>query len=314
MALFVLALIVAGCALAPVYARLVSGTDPFRSNPAGSVGGQAVLAENTAGLGLGVTPIGPGWRGAYLLGADAEGRDVAARLLYGGRNSLLIAGCATLLCLLLATVSGVLAGFLGGVTDTVLGGLLDLLWAFPVYLLAISLSIVLINEGLRIGPLVISADSFALPILILGMVFVPYVARPVRAQVIALRADEFVQAAVATGGRPLHILRRHILPHVAPSVIGFAPVVAAMTLLTEAALSVLGIGVQPPAASWGTLIGDGQTLIYSRPVVAIAPGLAVVATVLALNVLGDAQASWLRPSGACCGPCWCCSASACWCS
>ena len=290
LAAMVLALIVAGCALAPVYARLVSGTDPFRSNPAGTVQGHKVMAENTEGLGLGVTPIGPGWRGPYLLGADAEGRDVAARLLYGGRASLLIAGSATILCLVLATASGVLAGFLGGLTDTVLAGLLDLLWAFPVYLLAISLSIVLINEGLRIGPLAISADSLALPILILGLVFVPYVARPVRAQVMALVANEFVQAAVATGGRPFHILRRHIFPHVAPSVIGFAPVVAAMTLLTEAALSVLGIGVQPPQASWGTLIGDGQTLIYSRPVVAIAPGLAVVVTVLALNVLGEGKA------------------------
>ncbi len=285
----VLAAIVTACALAPVYARLVSGTDPFRSSPAGFVEGRPVLAQNTAGLGLGVTPIGPGWRGAYLLGADELGRDVAARLLYGGRNSLLIAGSATMLCLALALVAGVVAGFLGGAIDMVLAGLLDLLWAFPVYLLAISLSIILINEGLRLGPVTVSADSLVLPILILGLVFVPYVARPVRAQVIGLRGDEFVQAAVSIGGSRRHILRRHILPMVWPTVIGFAPIVAAMTLLTEAALSVLGIGVQPPDASWGTLIGDGQNLIYSRPVVAIAPGMAVVVTVLALNVLGEAR-------------------------
>ncbi|GAC1345512.1 MAG: ABC transporter permease [Acetobacteraceae bacterium] len=283
-----LAAIVVLCLLAPVYARLVSGTDPFRSNPGGAVAGSPVLAENAVGLGLGVTPIGPGWRGAYLLGADAQGRDVAARLLYGGRNSLLIAGAATLLCLGLALAAGVVAGFVGGVTDGVLAGLLDLLWAFPIYLLAISLSIVLINEGLRVGPVVVEADNLALPILILGLVYVPYVARPIRAQVIGLRQNEFVEAAVATGGTPLHILRRHILPQVWPGLIGFAPVIAAMTLLTEAALSVLGIGVQPPGASWGTLIGDGQTLVYSRPMVAVAPGLAVVATVLSLNVLGEA--------------------------
>jgi len=283
--LLTLILIIAACAAAPLYATHVAGTDPFRSNPSGSVAGQPVLAENTAGLGLGVTPIGPGWRGAYLLGADAEGRDVAARLLYGGRNSLLIAGSATLLCLALALLTGVLAGFLGSLTDTILAGLLDLLWAFPVYLLAISLSIVLISQGLQLGPVTVEADSLALPIVILALVFVPYVARPIRAEVIALRGRDFVEAARATGGTRWHILRRHILPHVGPAALGFAPVVAAMTLLTEAALSVLGIGVQPPAASWGTLIGDGQTLIYSRPVVAIAPGLAVVATVLALNVL-----------------------------
>lgn len=284
----VLAVIVLACLLAPVWASRVSGTDPFRSNVNGTAAGQEVLAENTAGLGLGVTPIGPTWRGAYLLGADTQGRDVAARLLYGGRTSLLIAGSATVLCLLLAVVLGVLSGFVGGTVDTVLAGLLDLLWAFPVYLLAISLSIVLISQDLRIGPLRLTADSLALPVLILGIVYVPYVARPIRAQVLALRRAEFIEAAHATGGAPLHILRRHVMPQVWPGLIGFAPVVMAMALLTEAALSVLSIGVQAPAASWGTLIADGQALIYTRPTVAVAPGLAVLLTVLALNVVGEA--------------------------
>jgi len=286
--LAVLAAIVLACLLAPLYASQVSNTDPFRSNVNGTAFGMDVLAENTAGLGLGVTPIGPTWRGPYLLGADTQGRDVAARLLYGGRTSLLIAGCATVLCLVLAATLGVLSGFIGGTVDTVLAGLLDLLWAFPVYLLAISLSIVLISQDLRIGPLLLTADSLALPILILGVVYVPYVARPIRAQVLALRGSEFIEAAQATGGAPLHILRRHILPQIWPSLIGFTPVVMAMALLTEAALSVLSIGVQAPAASWGTLIADGQALIYTRPMVAIAPGLAVLATVLALNVVGEA--------------------------
>jgi len=284
----VLAAIVLACLLAPLYASQVSKTDPFRSNVNGTAFGLDVLAENTAGLGLGVTPIGPTWRGPYLLGADTQGRDVAARLLYGGRTSLLIAVCATALCLVLAATLGVLSGFVGGTVDTMLAGLLDLLWAFPVYLLAISLSIVLISQDLRIGPLLLTADSLALPILILGVVYVPYVARPIRAQVLALRGSEFIEAARATGGAPLHILRRHILPQIWPSLVGFAPVVMAMALLTEAALSVLSIGVQAPAASWGTLIADGQALIYTRPMVAIAPGLAVLATVLALNVVGEA--------------------------
>ena len=292
LAALVLLLIVAACALAPVYARVVAGSDPFRSNVGGTVlvSGQAVevLAENTKGLGLGVTPLGPTWRGAYLLGADGQGRDVAARLLAGGRTSLGIAGGATVLCLLLAAVLGVASGFLGGWVDTVLAGLLDLLWAFPVYLLAISLGIVLISQDLQVGPLRIAGDSLLLPVLILGLVYVPYVARPVRAEVIALRGTEFIEAACALGGTPWHVLRRHVLPHVWPVLAGFVPVVAAMALLTEAALSVLSIGVQAPAASWGTLIGDGQALLYTRPAVAMAPGLAVVATVLALNVLGEA--------------------------
>ena len=280
-----LAVVVAAALLAPLYARHMSRTDPFRSNPSGFVDGQPVLAENP---GLGVTPIGPGWRGAYLLGADQVGRDVAARLLFGGRTSLLVAGSAAALCLALGLLAGTVAGYAGGVIDTAVSGLLDLLWAFPVYLLAISLAIVLVNEGLRLGPLTIEADSLALPVLILALVYVPYVARPVRAQVIGLKRGEFVEAAVATGGSRLHILRRHVLPMLWPTLLGLAPIVAAMMLLTEAALSVLGIGVQAPEASWGTLIADGQGLIYSRPWVAIAPGVAVAATVLSLNALADA--------------------------
>ena len=282
----VLLVLALGAALAPLYARLVAGSDPFRSNPAGLVDGTPVLAENP---GLGVTPIGPGWRGAYLLGADTVGRDVATRLLYGGRTSLLMAASATVLCVAIGVVAGIAAGFLGGVADLVIGGALDLLWAFPVYLLAISLSIVLVNEGLQLGPFHIGGDSVVLPVLILGSVYVPYVARPVRAEVMALRQREFVEAAVAIGGSGLHILRRHIVRLLWPMLAGLTPVVAAMTLLTEAALSVLGIGVQPPQASWGTLIADGQALIYSRPWVAIAPGLAVVAAVLALNALAETR-------------------------
>ena len=278
-AALVLAAVLLACLLAPLYAAHVSATDPFRSNINGVVGGAEILAENTEGLGLGVTPIGPGWRGPYLLGADAQGRDVAARLLYGGRTSLLVAGCATVLCLSLALLLGVASGFVGGALDTALSGALDLLWAFPVYLLAISLSIVLIgHEG---------ADSLLLPIGILGLVYVPYVARPVRAEVLRLRRAEFIEAAESLGGAPLHILRRHVLPHVWPTLGGFAPVVAAMVLLTEAALSVLGVGVQAPGASWGTLLADGQAMLYTRPAVSVAPGLAIVVTVLALNALAE---------------------------
>ncbi len=299
LAALTLLLIAAACTLAPVYASLVSGTDPFRSNIGGTLqvdgGTKDILAENTEGLGLGVTPIGPTWRGPYLLGADGQGRDVAARLLAGGRTSLAIAAGATVLCLALAAVLGVLSGFLGGWVDTVLAGLLDLLWAFPVYLLAISLGIVLVSGDLHLGPLRIAGDSLLLPVLIVGVVYVPYVARPLRAEVIALRGTEFIEAASAIGGTPWHILRRHILPHTWPVLAGFVPVVAAMALLTEAALSVLSIGVQAPAASWGTLIADGQALLYARPAVAIAPGLMVVATVLSLNVLGEALRLRLDP-------------------
>lgn len=290
-ALGVLIVVVLACVAAPLYAARVSGTDPFRSDPGGEavVDGRRipVLTENTAGLGLGTTPLGPTWRGAYLLGADGQGRDVAARLLYGGRTSLLIAGSAAAVSLALGGLLGAVSGFLGGAVDLAVARLLDLLWAFPTYLLAISLSAVLLSQALRFGPVTIEADSLLLPVAVGALVWVPYVARPVRGRVLVLKESEFVQAAVSLGASPWRVLRRHVLPHVAPQLVLLAAPVAGFELLTESALSFLSMGVQAPAASWGTLIADGQTLIYSRPLVAIAPGLLIAVTVLALNVLGD---------------------------
>ncbi len=286
-----LVLIACGCLLAPLYAARVAGSDPFRSNIQGVTQRDGrpvpVLAQNTAGLGLGATPVGPGWHGAYLLGADGQGRDIAARLLYGGRTSLAIAAGAMAVTLALAGVVGVLAGAMGGAVDAAIRWLLDMLWAFPVFLLAISLSAVLAASGLHVGPFTVTADNPALTAAILGIVFIPYVARPVRAQVLSLADAEFVQAAVSLGGSWPHVVWRHMLPHAAATLLLFAPTVMAFDLLTEASLSVLGVGVQPPGASWGTLIADGQGLIYARPAVAVAPGLAVVATVLLLNRLAD---------------------------
>ena len=284
-----LVLIALLCLSAPIFAT-ATNADPFRSNINGNVerAGRTVpvLAQNTAGLGLGATPVGPGW-GAYPLGADGQGRDVASRLLYGGRTSLLISAGGAALTLLLAGGIGMAAGVAGGVADASLRWLLDMVWAFPVFLLAISLSAVLAASGLRIGPVVISADNPALTATILGVVFIPYVARPVRAQVLSLRETEFVQAAVSLGGSWPHVIRRHVLPHVGATLLLFAPTIMAFDLLTEASLSVIGVGVRPPGASWGTLIADGQGLVYSRPVVGLAPGIAVVVTVLLLNRLAD---------------------------
>jgi peptide/nickel transport system permease protein len=299
-ALLGLVLIVLACLLAPAYARWVSGTDPFRSNLDGEIvmGGVAmpVMEASTEGLGLGFTPMGPTWRfGPYMLGADSQGRDVAARLLYGGRNSLLIGAAATAICLSLAALVGIVAGFFGVVVDLVLARLLDVLWAFPVYLLAISLSIVLIAQGLTIGPITITSGSLWLPICIIGIVYVPYVARPVRGQVLALKKSEFVLAAVGLGVPSHRILLRDILPNIATTLIVFCPLMLALAILTESALSFLSIGVQPPDASWGTIIQDGQTLLYSRPWVALAPGIAIVLTVLALNILGDGVRDALDP-------------------
>jgi len=290
-AVLVLILVVLACVAAPFYANDISQTDPFQSNLDGqiTIGADTldIMQADTAGLGLGVTPIGPTWHGQYFLGADDQGRDVAARMLYGGRNSLIISFFSTVICLVLAAIVGTVAGFVGGLTDTILARLLDVLWAFPIYLLAISLSIVLISKGLQIGPINIPSNSLLLPIAIIGIVYVPYVARPIRGQVLSLTRSDFVLAARCLGVPSGRILLRDILPNVTTTLIVFAPLMMALNMLTESALSFLSIGVQPPAASWGTIIQDGEDLLYTQPMVALAPGLAIIITVLALNFLGD---------------------------
>ncbi len=299
-ALSILGFIVGISFSAPLYAHFVAHTNPFQStlDATISIHGEqkAVLEPSTTGLGLGVTPIGPTWNlGKYFLGADGQGRDVMARLLYGGRSTLLIGTTAGLLCIFLSLLIGIIAGYRRGWVDAVLSRLLDIIWAFPVYLLAISLSVVLLTSGLTIGFIHVGPGSFALPIFIIGIVYIPYVARPIRAQVLALREREFVRAAVGTGAKSSTIILREILPNIMPSVLVFIPIIVSLSMLTESALSFLSIGVQPPAASWGTIINEGLGLLYTRPIVGIAPGLMIVLTAAALNLYGDAVRDALDP-------------------
>jgi len=296
----ILALIVLACLAAPLYAGQVAHVDAFASNVSGTtiVGGKQVpiLEASTTGLGLGETPIGPTFDPAhFFFGADNQGRDVAARMLYGGRNSLLIGVASALLCCFLAVLVGVTAGYFGGIVDAVLSRLLDVVWAFPVYLLAICLSVVLLTGGLHLGPITIGAGSLILPIFIIGLVYVPYVARPLRGQVMSLREREFIQAAVGSGAGDLRIMIREVLPNVIPTVVVFLPLMVSIDMLTESALSFLSIGVQPPDASWGTIINDGLGLLYTRPMVAIAPGAAIAITAVVLNLIGDGVRDALDP-------------------
>jgi peptide/nickel transport system permease protein len=292
--------IVAACLAAPLYAQDVAHTDPFASNVNGTtiVDGKTVpvLQQGGGKLGIGETPIGPTWDfGHYFLGADGQGRDVASRLLYGGRDSLLIGVVSALICCAVALLIGLIAGFFGGFVDNVLARLLDVVWAFPVYLLAISVSVIALTSGLHLGVVTLSAGSLWIPIGIIAIVYVPYVARPIRGQVLSLREKDFVDAAIALGASNWFLIFREILPNVVTTVIVFFPLVVATNMLTESALSFLSIGVQPPDASWGTIISDGQELLYTRPMVAIAPGVAIVLTVLTLNVFGDGVRDALDP-------------------
>ena len=299
-ALILFLLIIVVCLLAPVYASHIAHTDPFTSNfGQTTVSGKKVdiIQQGGGALGLGETPIGPTWQSNYFIGADNQGRDVMARVLYGGRASLAIGIGSAVICCIIALILALLAGFFGRVTDSILSRTMDLIWAFPVYLLAISLATVLLTKpnGLQWGPITIQASSLWVPTIIIAVVYVPYVYRPVRGQVLSVRQKEYVEAAIAQGASNYRLMFSEILPNVITTVIVMLPLMIATTVLTEAALSFLSIGVQPPKASWGTIIDDGQALLYTRPLVAIIPGIFIVLTVLSLNVLGDGVRDALDP-------------------
>jgi peptide/nickel transport system permease protein len=300
LALFVLIVVV--CLAAPLYAHGIAHVNPFVNDLNGTtiVNGKRVPLMQQGGgtLRLGETPIGPTWDiHHYFLGADSLGRDVAARLLYGGRSSLEVGIGSAIICCVVATLIALIAGFFGSLADSLLSRLMDVIWAFPVYLLAISISTELLTRstGLSIGPLHIVATSLWLPTLIIAFIYVPYVYRPVRGQVLTVAKREFVEAAISQGASNLRLIFSDVLPNVISVVIVLLPLMIATTILTESALSFLSIGVQPPNASWGTIINDGQDLLYTRPWVSLAPGIMIVLTVLALNVLGDGVRDALDP-------------------
>jgi peptide/nickel transport system permease protein len=294
-------LIVVVSLLAPFYANHIAKTDPFSSNLTGTteVNGKQVevVQETQGGLGLGVIPIGPTWQTNYFIGADNQGRDVMARVLYGGRASLQIGVASAVICTLLALAFALLAGFFRGWTDSVVSRAMDLIWAFPVYLLAISLATVLLTKagGLKWGPVTVDPSSLWVPTWIIAIVYIPYVYRPLRGQVLSVREKEYIEASISQGASNTRLMFAEILPNVVSTAIVLLPLMIATTILTEAALSFLGIGVQAPQASWGTIIDDGQNLLYTRPLVAIVPGIFIVLTVLALNVLGDGVRDALDP-------------------
>ncbi len=154
---------------------------------------------------------------------------------------------------------------------------------------------VLLTSGLQLGPVHIEGNSLWLPILIIAVIYVPYVARPLRGQVLSLRRREFIVAGIGLGASDPRILVRDVLPNVMPTVLVFLPLMTALNMLTESALSFLSIGVQPPNASWGTIINDGLGLLYTRPMVTVAPGLMIALTAVVLNLLGDGVRSALDP-------------------
>jgi peptide/nickel transport system permease protein len=303
LALFVL--IVVCCLLAPVYAKHVAHTGP-NENHLGETftrdGKQVDVVSKGGFVGgefkAGGVPVGPQlWHagGKYVFGADNQGRDLAVRVLYGGLNSLKIGIGSAVICTFFAILFALLAGYFGGWGDWLISRFFDLIWAFPVLLLAIALGTALSINGFHHFGINIEPGSLWIPTLVLSFVLVPYVGRPLRGQILSLREKEFIEAATAQGAGSWRVMLRELLPNVASSVLVFFTLIIANNILAEAGLSFLGAGVQPPNPSWGTLIADGQGRIATAPWLAIIPGIAIVLTVLSLNVFGDGLRDALDP-------------------
>jgi peptide/nickel transport system permease protein len=281
-------LVVVLCLLAPLYSHDVAHIGPNTENITGTikVGNKT---ENIVSL-IGI-PIGPTWHSHFFLGADENGRDVAVRLLYGGRNSLEIGAVATLITMILGTLLGIVAGYFRGFADGIISRANDVIWAFPAVLLGITLGTVLAIRG--IGPL--KGTTLMVPAIVIGFVYIPYVFKPVRAQVLTLREREFIDAARQQGLSHAQIMWSEILPNLSSTIVVFVPLMLANAILLEAGLTFLGAGVQPPNPSWGTMISEGIDNIPAAFHNVLVPGIMLLIAVMSVNIFGDGLRDALDP-------------------
>ncbi len=233
------------------------------------------------GLTLQGSPIAP--NSEFVLGTDLLGRDLLSRLMYGARTSLFIGLLANGFAVLLGTFIGVVAGFVRGRTGSAIMRFTDLMMAFPALLLAITLA-------------AIFAPNLFIVTLVIAMVNWVQIARVIYTQTISISEKEFIEASRSLGATNSRILRRHVLPHLAPFVMVWATLGISTTVLLEATLSFLGIGVRPPTPSWGNIIFENQTYFSTAPWLVFIPGAAIILLALAFNFLGDALRDELDPT------------------
>ena len=220
----------------------------------------------------------------HLFGTDKLGRDILSRTLYGGRVSLLVGVTTVAISLSMGLVIGSLSGYLGGWVDQLLMRLVDVLLAFPGILLAIAFTAVL-------GP---GLDHVILALSLIG--WTGY-ARLVRGEILSLKEREFVQAARALGSDPSRVIRSHLLPNLLPPLLIQATFGLAAAIIAEGSLSFLGLGVEPPTASWGSMLNEGRQFLLVAPHLTTYPGLALMITVLGLNLVGDSLQDHLALRG-----------------
>lgn len=252
--------------LAAIFAPVIAPRDPLEQ-----------FIEGLSDIG---TPLPPG--GNFILGTDHLGRDLFSRLLYGARVSLLISIVANLTAAIIGTGIGILAGYYGGWIDMALMRVTDVVLAYPAVLLALGLGSVL-------------RPSIPVIILILMIITCPTLGRLIRSQTLSVRERQFIESARASGASNGYIMLRHILPHVITMTVVWFTLSIAGTVLIEASLSFLGVGVPLPTASWGNMILEGQSRYRIAPWMILTPTVAILITTLGFNLLGDAVRDALDP-------------------
>jgi peptide/nickel transport system permease protein len=237
------------------------------------------------------TPTGP--TSKNIFGVDELGRDVFSRVLYGARVSLEVAVVATGIAVIIGVVVGMIAGFFRGWVDTALSRIMDVVLAFPILLLAIGLaSACSLGRGC-LGGLI--KPGLPVLILVIALASWPYIGRIIRGQVLSLREKEFIEASRSLGASNTRIIFREVLPNLVAPIIVYTTLVLPTNVLFEAALSFLGVGVQPPTSSWGQMIASAVPIFDSAWWYMVFPGVALVLTVLAFNLVGDGLQDALNP-------------------